>query len=86
MRHATPADLDRLEPLLSRLRELEALRERKRGNFARNSRAFLHFHADGEELFADVRLTDDFERHRVTSTAEREQLLDVINEALDPTP
>ena len=63
MRHVNEADLDRLEPLLSELRTIEALRERKRGTFTLKSRAFLHFHADGDELLADVRLIDDFERH-----------------------
>jgi N-acetylglutamate synthase-like GNAT family acetyltransferase len=82
MRHATTTDLDRLEPLLAQLRTMKTLRERSRGNFTRKSRAFLHFHADGDQLFADVRLADDFERCPVTTAAERDQLLDAIEHAL----
>lgn len=82
MRHATTSDLDRLEPLLAQLRTMGALRERSRGNFTRKSRAFLHFHADGDQLFADIRLADDFERHPVTTAADRDQLLDAIEHAL----
>ena len=82
MRHATPTDLDRLEPLLAELRTMGDLRERTRGNFSRKSRAFLHFHADGDDLFADVRLADDFERHRVTTAAERRHALNTIKRAL----
>jgi len=47
VRHATQEDLDRLEKLLAKLRELPQLRERKRGYFSRGSRAFLHFHGFG---------------------------------------
>ena len=82
MRHTTTTDLDRLEPLLAELRTMEALRERTRGNFTRKSRAFLHFHADGDELFADIRFADEFERHPVTTTAEHDQLLDAIRHTL----
>jgi hypothetical protein len=71
VRHATQDDLDRLDGLLAELRALPELRERKRGNFSLRSRAFLHFHEDAGELFADVKLTGSFERMRVTSRAEQ---------------
>ena len=83
MRHATATDLDRLEPLLAQLRTLADLRERTRGNFSRKSRAFLHFHADGDDLFADIRFADEFERHRVTTAAERRHVLNAIKRALE---
>jgi hypothetical protein len=83
MRHVTAADLDRLEPLLAQLRSLGTLRERNPGTFMLKSRAFLHFHADGDELFADVRLDDEFERHRVTTADERDQLLNAIKRAVE---
>jgi len=83
MRHVTTTDLDRLEPLLAQLRTMGTLRERNRGTFTRKSRAFLHFHADGDELFADVRFADGFERHRVTTAAERDQLLEAIKGAVE---
>src|SRR5438445_1628807 len=46
VKHATDHALDRLEPLLRRLRAVDGLRERKRGTFTHRSRAFLHFHED----------------------------------------
>jgi aerobic-type carbon monoxide dehydrogenase small subunit (CoxS/CutS family) len=84
MRHVTAADLDRLEPLLAQLRSMGTLRERNRGTFTRKSRAFLHFHADGDELFADIRFADEFERHRVTTAEERDRLLRAIERAVEP--
>jgi hypothetical protein len=83
VRHATATDLDRLEPLLVQLRTLADLRERTRGNFSRKSRAFLHFHADGDDLFADIRFAHEFERHRVTTVAERRHVLNAIKRALE---
>ena len=50
MRHVNADDLERLEPLLRDLRTIDSLRERRPGTFTRRSRAFLHFHADGDEL------------------------------------
>src|SRR6185369_5558259 len=47
MRHARPEDLDRVDPLIARVREAgSALTEKKRGVFYLKSRAFLHFHED----------------------------------------
>ena len=82
MRHVNDADLDRLEPLLLELRTIDGLRERKRGTFTHKSRAFLHFHADGDDLLADVRLTDEFERHLASTAAQRARLLKAIRAAL----
>jgi hypothetical protein len=59
MKHAGPAALDRLEPLLETLR--------------RNP---------GLELFADIRLADDFERLPATKAAERAALLKLVAGAL----
>lgn len=75
MKHATPAVLDRLEPLLARLRTLP-LKERSRGVFYLNSRAFLHFHEDPAGLYADIRASDgkDFDRLPV-DTAEAQDAL-----------
>jgi hypothetical protein len=68
MRHATPQDLERIAPLLHDLRSLVGLTERTPGVFYHRSRAFLHFHADTDGMFADVRLRgDDFERMPVSS-------------------
>ena len=82
MKHAGPQALERLDRLLSALRQLPALREQKPGIFYRRSRAFLHFHEDPAGLFADVRLTDDFERFEVTSEAQQQLLLQQVRDAV----
>jgi hypothetical protein len=54
MRHARPEDLDRIEPLLERVRAIGVLKEKKRGCFYWKSKGFLHFHEDPKGMFADV--------------------------------
>ena len=84
MRHAGPAALDALEPLLARLRALPGLKETARGVFYRKSRAFLHFHEDPAGLFADARLGgEDFTRLAVSTDTDREELLRRVAAALD---
>ena len=75
MKHAGAEALDRLEPLLAKLRGIPELREKKRGVFYRRSKAFLHFHEDPGGLFCDVRGAFDFDRYRVTTLRERRTLL-----------
>jgi hypothetical protein len=82
VRHATPDDLDRLEPLLAELRKLPGLRERKRGYFSRESRAFLHFHEDAGDFYVDVKLDGKFQRMRVTSLSEQAGFLVQVQGAL----
>ena len=83
MKHADDGTLDRVEALLAELRELTELKEKKRGVFYRKSRAFLHFHADGSDVYADVRLGGaEFQRFRVSTPAERKQLLSAIRAQL----
>jgi hypothetical protein len=83
VRHATESDLSRVEGLLVGLRRLSELRERTPGSFYRRSRAFLHFHADADDLYVDVRLDgDDFERAMVTNEAEQADLLSRVQRAL----
>jgi hypothetical protein len=84
VRHATQEDLDRVEPLLIELRGLAELRERKRGNFSRGPRAFLHFHEDAGDLYADVRLSGEFERMKVTSPADQAAFLSRVQATLQP--
>ena len=80
MKPAGPAALDALEPLLARVRALPGLKEKARGTFYRKSRAFLHFHEDPAGLFADVRLGgDDFSRLRVSTEAEQEMLMRLLD-------
>jgi hypothetical protein len=73
MKHATPATLHMLEPLLCRIRGLAGVVERKPGIFYRRSSAFLHFHEDEAGLFADAKLNGvEFERMPVSTPRQRE--------------
>ncbi len=83
MRHVTPARLAELEPLLGRIRDLDDLVEKKTGVFYRKSRAFLHFHEDGDRTFADVRLDGAvFSRLPATTARQQDTLIRKITRAL----
>ncbi|MDN7753248.1 hypothetical protein [Burkholderia gladioli] len=84
MKHADSAALDRLEPLLAEIRQLAgtSLKERARGVFYRQSRAFLHFHTDPAGLFADLRRGEAFERFPLACAAERSRFLAALRETL----
>lgn len=82
MKHAGNLALDRLEPLLAKLRRSPALKEKSRDVFYRGGRAFLHFHEDGEELFADMQAGDEFDRVPVTKAGERTVLSRKVRAAL----
>lgn len=84
MKHAGPDALDRLEPLLAKLRAMPALKEKSRGAFYRGGRAFLHFHEHGEMLYADLRTSGDFERFPSTTRKEQSALLKLVRSALQP--
>jgi len=84
MRHARPEDLDRLEPLLEKIRRLDGLKEKSRGAFYRGSRGFLHFHEHEGGFFADVRLqpAEDFERLPATTVTDKKALIGAVEKAL----
>lgn len=84
MKHASPAALDALEPLLAELRALAGLVEKSRGVFYRRGRAFLHFHEDPDGLFGDVRDAAgvEFERIDVSDETGRARLLVVARERM----
>jgi len=83
MRHARADDLARLEPLLEQLRTLDGLVERTPGAFYRKSKGFLHFHIDGDDVYADAKLTGDaFDRLRVTTKREQQALVAAVRRAL----
>jgi len=82
VRHAGPAALDALEPLLAELRGVAGLVEKGRGIFYRKGRALLHFHEDPQGLFADIRGEDggDFDRLDVTAPESWPDLLALTRE------
>ncbi|HEY2926175.1 hypothetical protein [Piscinibacter sp.] len=86
MKHAGPATLAALEPLLCRLRQRDALKEKTPGAFYLKSAAFLHFHEDVSGTFADVKLDDvNFTRLRATTADEQAGLLARIDAFLAPS-
>lgn len=68
--------------LLVELRKIPGLRERKRGYFSRGTRAFLHFHADGDDFYVDIKLRDAFRRMKVTNAADRADFLGQVRSEL----
>jgi hypothetical protein len=85
VRHAGPAALDSIEPLLAELRGIDGLTERSRGIFYRRSAAFLHFHEDPTGMYADLKVGATFERQRATAPAEQAALLARVRTALAST-
>ncbi|MBC7973183.1 MAG: hypothetical protein H7Z11_24175 [Verrucomicrobia bacterium] len=75
MKHADDRALDQLAALLTDIRLVEGLKEKKRGVFYRKAQAFLHFHEDPAGLFADLRHASDWERFPVNTPAEQAQFL-----------
>jgi hypothetical protein len=83
MRHITPARLPDIDRLLVELRAVDGLTERTPGIFYMRSRAFLHFHEDGDDIYADVRLDGiDFDRRRVTTHREQDSLVAAVRRVL----
>ena len=83
MRHARPDDVVLLEPVLVELRKFDALVERKPGTFYLKSRGFLHFHIDGDDIWADVKLNGaTFDRVRATTKAEQRALVGAVRRSL----
>ena len=78
MRHATPDALDRLEPLLVKLRSVDGLVERKRGTFYRKGNATLHFHEDPSGLFADVKVAGEWQRLPATTATQQRAVLRAV--------
>jgi hypothetical protein len=78
MKHATAHALDRLEPLLAKVRRHGGLKERSRGVFYFKSKAILHFHEDPAGLFVDFRAARDWQRFAVNTADERTAFLQVV--------
>ena len=85
VKHATEATLKEFSSLLARLDRIEGLKRKKLGVYYFRSKAFLHFHEEGRELYADLRTTrPEFERYLVTSKRSQELLIDSIEQYLGP--
>jgi hypothetical protein len=83
VRHARADDLEAIGELLARLRALPQLRERTPGSFYLRSQGFLHFHVDGDDLWADVKVPGPaFDRRPATTDADRRALLELVERHL----
>lgn len=82
MRHARPQDLEPITSLLAELRKLPGLKERTLGSFYCGSKGFLHFHEDAGDLFADLKIGDDFTRFPATNQRDQKALLNRARAAL----
>ena len=84
MKHASEETLKVLTSLLTRIRSMDGLVEKRPGVFYRKSKAFVHFHEDPEGLFVDVRTHDDqpFTRLPVTTSRQQSALIEMIRRAL----
>jgi len=83
MKHAGPKALDRLEPLLEKLRRHGELKEKSRGCFYLGGKGFLHFHEHGaDELYADIGLGDGFERLPATTKTQHQVILRLTAKAV----
>jgi hypothetical protein len=79
VRHPRDGELDALAPVLEQLRAVDGLVERKPGVFYRRSKAFLHFHIDGDDFYADTRLDGaTFARMKVTTKTEQRALVAAV--------
>ena len=84
MAHADEDALKRLLPLLRQLREIKGLREMKPGSFYLKGSAFLHFHAEGDALFGDLkRASGGFDRYAVATPVGQRKLLDDAKRRVD---
>jgi hypothetical protein len=75
-------DLDRLDSLLTQLRTIGQLHERRRGTFTRGSAAFLHFHAFSSGLAADLKADGRWLRYSVERSGDRRILLRDVRRVL----
>lgn len=83
MKHASATTIAAIAPLLEKIRLLPGLKEKKTGVFYRKSRAFLHFHEDGNNIYADVRLQEpDFQRLPVTTLNEQITFFETVQASL----
>ena len=83
MKHISPEGLDRIEELLASIRKLraEGLKEKNRGLWYRNAKAFLHFHEDPAGIFADHKHADGvFHRFPVNTANERSAFLKTLRQ------
>ena len=84
MKHASEETLNQYASLLGKLDTITGLTKKKLGIYYVKSKAFLHFHEDKGQLFADVRLDPpEFNRIAATTHQEQEALIALIKKHQD---
>lgn len=79
--HARSEALARIEALLAELRK-RPITEKKPGIFYLKSTAFLHFHEEGDGIYAHLKIGKMFERFDVNTKAEHVELLKEVDRVL----
>jgi hypothetical protein len=79
MKHAGPEALDALADLIAAVRAC-GVKEPRPGVFYRKGKARLHFHEDRQGLFADIRVSSEWQRFRVSEPGERAALVAFIDQ------
>ena len=86
MKHADQATLAQLTPLLEQIRRrIPPLKEKGSGKFYLKSTAFLHFHDDPAGIFADLKVSGDWQRYPVNTPADCAALLAAIDRQISPS-
>ncbi len=75
MKHATSEAFEQITSLLSGLRRLPHMVERRPGVFYVRGKAFLHFHADPAGIFADIKVRNDWKRFALKGAHVRSEFL-----------
>ena len=82
MKHVSGAALNPLRDLLEKIRRYSNLDERAAGVFYRKRSAFLHFHEDSGQFFADLKVGAEWIRLPVRTPAEEAKLLQAVDREL----
>jgi hypothetical protein len=82
MRHANAEDVTKLAHVILPLRALGGLREPRPGTFYRGSVAFLHFHEDSGNFYADLKQDGDWQRYPLRTRGDSAKLLRAVKAAL----
>ena len=78
MARADAEALKPLAPLLRQLREIKGVKEKSAGIFHGRNEAFIHFHVEGDALFADLKKAggSGFDRYPLADPAAQRKLVD----------
>jgi hypothetical protein len=79
VKHASAARIDQAAALLKKVRAIDRLVEKSPGCFYRQGKAVLHFHEDGEALWADVKQASAWVRMPANSSTEIDRICRLLS-------